>query len=378
MEPVVSPTGLETTPLDAFHRARGARMVPFAGTAMPLHYAGGIIAEHHHCRGQAALFDVSHMGQVVLRGAQAASALEALLPGDIRGLKEGRLRYCLFTNEAGGIEDDLMVTRRADDLYLVVNAARKAADVARLRAHLEPVGVAVEPLAGQALLALQGPKAAEVMARLAPETAALKFMTAMWARPAGVKAWISRSGYSGEDGFEVSIAAEEAPALAEALLAQPEVALAGLGARDSLRLEAGLCLYGQDIDATTTPLEAGLGFAISPRRREDGGFLGAPVILRQFQEGVDRQRVGLTLDGRQPARQGAEIVNEAGEAIGTVTSGGYGPTRGAAIAMGYVPPAYGEPGTRLGLVVRGKPLAATVAALPFVPHRYVRQAKGQS
>jgi aminomethyltransferase len=373
---------LAATPLDALHRALGARMVPFAGYAMPVQYdmagtlaercRGGVLAEHLHCRSQAALFDVSHMGQARLEGAEAAVALEALVPGDIAGLKPGRQRYTLFTNEAGGIVDDLMVANPGDDsLFLVVNAARKAVDYAHLKLRL-PESVKLIELPDRALLALQGPMAAAVMARVGPGATALPFMGFAAVSVAGIPCWVSRSGYTGEDGFELSVPAAQAEALARALLAQPEVAPAGLGARDSLRLEAGLCLYGNDLDEVTTPIEAGLTWAIGKRRKMGWDFLGAAVLRDQLDVGPPRLRVGLKPDGRAPARAGATVVDAAGNEAGIVTSGGFSPSLGAPIAMGYVRRDLAADGTKLFLLVRGKTLPATVVPMPFVPHRYIR------
>jgi len=365
------PAPLRRTPLHAVHIARGARMVPFAGYEMPVQYAAGILAEHLHTRAQAGLFDVSHMGQATLRGADAARALEALVPGDLDGLGLGRTRYTLLLNETGGILDDLMATRTADGLSLVVNASRKEADFAHLRERL-PRGIAVEPLIDWALLALQGPLAATVLARHAPGIDRLAFMAATEASVAGTRCWVTRSGYTGEDGFEISLAADAAPALAEALLAEPEVAPVGLGARDTLRLEAGLCLYGHDIDEGTTPVEAGLSWTIGKRRRSEGGFPGADAVLRQLSDGPRRKRVGIRPDGRAPAREGTDIVDDSGRSVGRVTSGGFGPTVGAPIAMGYVRAEQARQGEPLSLVVRGVARPARVAPLPFVPHRYHR------
>ncbi len=361
---------LKHTPLYDLHVAQGARMVPFAGYLMPVQYARGILAEHRHTRELAGLFDVSHMGQLRIPGEGAAAALERLVTGDIRGLAPGQMRYTLLTNDQGGILDDLMVTRREDDLLLVVNAARKAFDVAHLRAGLE--GFDVELLDDRALLALQGPAAAAVMARLAPAAAELTFLGAAAVEVAGIPCWVSRSGYTGEDGFEISVADAHAVELAERLLAEDEVAPIGLGARDSLRLEAGLCLYGHDIDETTTPVEAALVWAISKPRRACGDFPGAAVILEQLERGAPRRRVGIRPEGRAPVREGAEIVDDAGAVIGRITSGGFGPSVGGPVAMGYVATRYAKPGERVGVSLRGRTVAAEVAKLPFVPHRYVR------
>jgi len=370
LTPAAAPP-LRQTPLHALHRSLGARIVPFAGYAMPLHYPTGILAEHRHTRAAAGLFDVSHMGQLRLAGADPAAALEALVPGDITGLAPQRQRYTMLLDAQGGILDDLMVTRRADGLHLVVNAARQDADLEDIGARLGPEA-AVERLDDRALLALQGPDAAAVLSRLAPGLARLPFMAAAEATLAGASCLVTRSGYTGEDGFEISLPAAGAEALAETLLAAPEVKPIGLGARDSLRLEAGLCLWGHDIDATTTPIEAELGWTIGQRRRREGGFPGAAIILRQLAEGPARRRVGIRPDGPAPAREGAPIVDADGREIGRVTSGGFGPSIGAPIAMGYVETAHAGVGAPLALIVRGAPRAARVAALPFVPHRYFR------
>jgi aminomethyltransferase len=367
---------LARTPLYALHRELGARMVPFAGYEMPVQYSDGIIKEHLHTRSKAGLFDISHMGQARLAGAARAKALESLVPVDVVGLVPGRQRYALFTNEAGGILDDLMIANFGDHLLLVVNAARKAQDFAHLHAHLRD-RCEVEELPDRALLALQGPSAGAVLARLAPETEATIFMSAMRVKLAGAPCQISRSGYTGEDGFEISVPAAHAEKLARALLAEPDVAPIGLGARDSLRLEAGLCLYGHDIDIRTTPVEADLAWALSKSRRtggaRPGGYPGADTIMREIREGVDRKRVGLLPQGRMPVREGAEIVEAGGRAVGKVTSGGFGATVGAPIAMGYVEAALAAPGTPLHAIVRGQPVPLSVAALPFVPTRYKRR-----
>lgn len=370
----IAPTDtLETaikTPLFDWHQAQGGKMVPFAGYAMPVRYRAGIMAEHEQARAKAALFDVSHMGQARLVGGDPAAALERLIPGDIQALDVSRMRYTQFTNETGGILDDLMVTRRADDLFLVVNAAVKERDFAVLEAGLAGSGTELEVLEGRAMIALQGPQAASVLARLAPDSAKLVFLQGAALDLDGIPAFVTRSGYTGEDGFELYIAESDAVALAERLAQEPEVAPAGLGARDSLRLEAGLCLYGHDIDESTTPIEAGLAWSISKRRRAEGGFPGDAVVQQQLAEKPGRRRVGLRLDGRAPAREGAEIVAD-GQTIGTVTSGGFAPTLGQPIAMGYVPRALAAADTVLSLMVRGKPLTATVAKMPFVETHYV-------
>ena len=346
-------------------------MVGFAGYDMPVQYPSGIIAEHLHTRAQAGLFDVSHMGQVRLHGAAAAAALEALVPGDIAGLASNRMRYTLLLDEAGGILDDLMATRLDDGLMLVVNAARKDADIAHLMARLEPA-IAVEPLSDRALLALQGPAAAAVLARHAPGIERLPFMSAAEIAVAGIACFVTRSGYTGEDGFEISPAAADAVALAELLLAEPEVAPIGVGARDTLRLEAGLCLYGHDIDETTTPIEAGLAWTIGKRRRTGGGFPGHAAIMRELAEGPARRRVGIRPDGRAPAREGTAIVDPAGRPLGHITSGGFGPSVGGPVAMGYVAAPAAAEGTALAAIVRDVARPAHVARLPFVPSRYYR------
>lgn len=366
---------LARTPLHALHRELGARMVPFAGYDMPVQYPNGILKEHLHTRTAAGLFDVSHMGQVRLAGAGAAAALESLVPVDVVGLAVGRQRYALFTNDDGGILDDLMIANFGDHLLLVVNAACKAQDFAHLHAHLDGRCEMTE-LTDRALLALQGPQAGAVLARLAPETASLTFMTVGRATLAGAACTISRSGYTGEDGFEISVPADRAEALARLLLAEPEVAPIGLGARDSLRLEAGLCLYGHDIDPTTTPVEADLAWALSKARRSGGaragGYPGAATILRQLEAGVTRKRIGLRPQGRMPVREGADLVDADGRVVGKVTSGGFGPSVGAPVAMGYVEAKLAALGTGLNAIVRGQPVPVTLAALPFVPTRYQR------
>lgn len=360
------------TALNALHRTLGARMVPFAGYDMPVQYPDGIIAEHNWTRSHAGLFDVSHMGQVVLRGAQAVAAIETLVPGDIQALKPGTMRYTMFTNAQGGILDDLMVTKRAEDeLFIVVNAGCKDADIAHMRAHL-PADVTLDYLSDRALLALQGPDAKTVMARLAPASTRLVFMTGAAMTVAGFDAFVTRSGYTGEDGFEISVANADVEALAKKLLAQPEVKPIGLGARDSLRLEAGLCLYGHDIDTMTTPIEAVLAWTISKRRRAEGGFPGASVIQKQLAETAARKRVGIRPQGRAPVREGAKIFDPQGRAVGIVTSGGFGPSVGAPVAMGYVETAFAQPGQAVQLDLRGKMVAAEIAALPFSPHRYAK------
>ena len=360
-----------TLPLDQWHRAQGARMVPFAGYAMPIQYEG-IIAEHRWTRESAGLFDVSHMGQLIIAGREAEKGLETLLPADLSILKEGRLRYSLLLTEDGGIIDDLMVTRRGDHFYMVVNGATKAGDIEHLRAKL-PEGVVVDHMKEQALLALQGPRAADALSRVAPGVEELGFMSGGAFEVAGGIAWISRSGYTGEDGFEISVPATRVVELADLLLAQPEVKPIGLGARDSLRLEAGLPLYGHDLDTSTTPVEADLGFAISKRRRMEGGFPGFFRIAKELESGPVRRRVGLAVLGRQPVREGAMVVDDEGNDVGQVTSGGFSPMLEVPIAMAYVPAASAEPGTSVRLASRGKIFEAKVVPMPFVPHRYNRK-----
>lgn len=375
-----TPKPLKTTPLDAWHRRLGARMVEFAGYAMPVQYdfkdglaarcRGGVMAEHLHTRAAAALFDVSHMGQARLHGATAGAALERLVPGDILGLKPGRQRYTLLTNEAGGIKDDLMVANLGEEtLFLVVNASRKDDDFAHIAANL-PAGVTLERAEDRALLALQGPEAVAVLTALAPDAAQFRFMAAGPLTIAGIPCLVSRSGYTGEDGFEISVPADAAETLADALLSHDAVVPAGLGARDSLRLEAGLCLYGNDIDELTTPVEAGLTWVIGKRRKLHWDFPGALAIRDQLDNGAARHRIGIRPEGRAPARALTDILAIDGTAAGVVTSGGFGPSLGAPVAMGYVRKDLAHDGTPLHLIVRGKSLPATVAPLPFVPHRY--------
>ena len=359
----------KATPLDRLHRAFGAKMVPFAGYVMPLHYADGILAEHNWVRGGAAVFDVSHMGQAEVKGADAASLLEALVPGDIAGLKPGRMRYTMLTNDRGGIIDDMMATRRDDRIALVVNASRKDFVFPYLAERLKG-RARFEIHSDRALIALQGPASAAVLARLAPAAASLAFMAGADMPVAGIACFVTRSGYTGEDGFEISLAAEFAEKLAERLLDDARVKPAGLGARDSLRLEAGLCLYGQDLDETTTPVEADLAWAIGRRRRAEKNFPGADAILRQLSEGPERLRVGIRPEGKAPARAGAVLARPDGASVGAITSGGFGPTVGGPVAMGYVAPDAARPGTLLAAIVRDKPLPARVVPLPFVPHRY--------
>jgi aminomethyltransferase len=368
-------SNLKSTVLHDLHVARGGKMVPFAGYEMPVQYPAGILTEHRHTRTQASLFDVSHMGQVTLRGpdgfASAATALERLVPGDIAGLAPGRMRYTMFTNENGGILDDLMATNVGDYLFLVVNAACKDADIAHLKAGLSG-DIEIGVLEDRALIALQGPAAAEVLSRYARDAARMPFMSALPFEIDGSRLAVTRSGYTGEDGFEISVPAADAVRIAELLLGEAEVEPAGLGARDSLRLEAGLCLYGHDIDATTTPVEAALTWSIGKRRREEGGFPGDAVVRDQIENGVSRKRVGILPDGRAPAREGTEITDAAGVAIGSVTSGGFGPSADRPVAMGYVATEYSAKETAVQLVVRGTPRPGKISTMPFVPHRYFR------
>jgi len=370
---------LQRTPLYAQHLALGAKMVPFAGYEMPVQYPLGVLKEHLHTRAQAGLFDVSHMGQAFLVGpdhAATAAALEGLVPADILNLKPGHQRYTQLLDEDGGIIDDLMVTRSASAgdegrLFLVVNASRKEVDYAHIAAHL-PHAVRLEAMPDRALLAVQGPAAAQILASRCPLASRLSFMTATSTRIGELDCHISRSGYTGEDGFEISVPAANAAGLWDLLLRADELKPIGLGARDSLRLEAGLCLYGHDIDETTSPIEAGLGWSLQKRRRDEGGFPGAKRIQDELAHGPKRRRVGIRPEGRAPAREGTEVLSPTGERIGVVTSGGFGPSVTGPVAMGYVEASHAEVGTPVNLMVRGKALPAAIAPLPFVPHRYVR------
>lgn len=369
------------TPLIDLHLSLGAKMVPFAGFEMPVQYPLGVMKEHLHCRAAAGLFDVSHMGQVILRGesyAQVALALEALIPVDILGLADGRQRYGFFLNDHGGIEDDLMLARRGDEVFMVVNAACKTADIARMRTALEPQGITVEEVTSRALLALQGPQAEAALAEIVVEAAAMTFMDVAIFPSAYGPLWVSRSGYTGEDGFEISVGAQESEALARRLLEDARVEAIGLGARDSLRLEAGLCLYGHDMDAAVTPAAAALTWAIQKVRRSGGaragGFAGAEVVLAELQNGAVMRRVGLLPEGRAPMREGVELflTQEGGAPVGRVTSGGFGPTVGGPVAMGYLPTEAAETGTVVYGELRGKRMPVRVAALPFVPANFKR------
>ncbi|AYC32481.1 glycine cleavage system aminomethyltransferase GcvT [Pseudomonas cavernae] len=367
---------LARTPLHALHLELGARMVPFAGYDMPVQYPLGVLKEHQHTRAQAGLFDVSHMGQIILRGQGAAQALESLVPVDILELPAGLQRYALFTDGHGGILDDLMVANAGDQLVLVVNAACKEQDLAHLRQHIGEHCEVESLFKTRALLALQGPQAVEVLARLAPQVRSMTFMQFAQLQLLGVDCYVSRSGYTGEDGFEISVPTAQAEALARRLLAEPEVEAIGLGARDSLRLEAGLCLYGHDMSTATTPIEASLGWALSKARRSDGtragGFPGAERIFAQQRDGVARKRVGLLPQERTPVREGAQIINADGHAIGQVCSGGFGPSLGAPLAMGYLSSDQATLGNEVWALVRGKRVAMHVAKTPFVPQRYYR------
>jgi aminomethyltransferase len=373
---------LKRTPLHALHVSRGGKMVPFAGYDMPVQYATGVLREHLHTRAAAGLFDVSHMGQIVLRPKSgkvedAALALERLVPQDIVGVAAGRQRYAQFTNAAGGLLDDLMVANFGDHLFVVVNAACKAEDEAHLRANLSDVCV-IEPLVDRALIALQGPKAAPVLEKFCAEAPAMRFMDAGPRAVDGIDCFVSRSGYTGEDGFEISVPAEHAEALATALLKNSDVLPIGLGARDSLRLEAGLCLYGHDIDTTTTPVEGALEWSIQKSRRHGGarasGFPGADTILQQLEKGAPRRRVGLKAEGRAPVREGAPLFADAASSmqIGSITSGGFGPSVNGPVAMGYLPTSCATAGELVFAEVRGQRLPLRVAAMPFVPNTYKR------
>ncbi|MDP2698788.1 glycine cleavage system aminomethyltransferase GcvT [Thalassospira sp.] len=364
-------TELLRTPLYDLHVELGAKMVPFAGYDMPVQYPLGVKGEHLHTRARAGLFDVSHMGQVRLVGEHRVAELEKLVPGDVAVLKPGRTRYSAFTNDDGTILDDLMITNAGDSLFLVINAGCKDDDIVHMRANLDH-GVSLIELDDRALMALQGPDAAKVLTRFAPEVADMKFMSFAEIPVAGIPCFVTRSGYTGEDGYEISVPGDQAEKLARLLLAEDEVEAIGLGARDSLRLEAGLCLYGHDIDTTTTPVEADLNWIINKRRREEGGFRGADVILDQLANGADRKRVGIKPEGKAPAREHTPVLDGDGNEIGEITSGGFGPTVDAPVAMGYVDIEFATPGTRVDLMVRGKARPAEIVALPFAPHRYYR------
>ena len=375
-----SDAALKRTPLYDVHVAAGAKIVAFAGYEMPVQYPLGVLREHQWTREKAGLFDVAHMGVAFLQGpdhATAAAALEALVPADILALKPGQQRYSQLLADDGGILDDLMVTRAPEptadgSLVLVVNAACKDQDYAHIRARL-PAGVTLFVASERALLALQGPAAAAVLGEHIPSIASLAFMSGTYATLLGQTAFVTRSGYTGEDGFEIAVPAAHAADIWRALAGHALVQPIGLGARDSLRLEAGLCLYGHDIDRTTSPVEAALTWSIQKRRREGGGFPGAARIQRELKDGPSRLRVGIRPEGRAPAREGTEIIAPTGEAIGKITSGGFGPTVNGPVAMGYVATPHAKPGTKVAVVVRGKPLPAEIAPMPFAPHRYVRK-----
>ncbi len=377
-----SESALKRVPLHDLHVARGAKIVPFAGYEMPVQFTAGVLKEHLHTRNSAGLFDVSHMGQILLRPKSgkvedAALALERLVPQDILGVASGRQRYAQFTNDSGGILDDLMVANFGDRLFLVVNAACKTADEAQLRANLSDICI-VEPLHDRALIALQGPKAVAVLTNIAPSLPAMKFMDAGPHRVLDIDCFVSRSGYTGEDGFEISVPAKDVERLAAALLDDPAVLPIGLGARDSLRLEAGLCLYGHDIDTTTTPVEGALEWSVQKSRRNGGpragGFPGAEIVLKQLEAGASRRRVGLKAEGRAPVRENAPLFADrsSSEKIGVVTSGGFGPSINAPVAMGYLPGSLAAEGTLVFAEVRGQRLPMRVSPMPFVPHSYKR------
>jgi aminomethyltransferase len=362
---------LEKLPLDRWHREHGARMVPFAGYEMPVQYEG-IIAEHLWTRENAGLFDVSHMGQLLIHGPSVDASLELLMPGDFKAAADMKPKYSLLLDEDGGIIDDLMATRRGDDFYVVVNGATKHGDIADMERRL-PGGVVVDYMKEQALLALQGPRAAEVLEGIVPGVSELGFMQAGPFNWNGRSLWISRSGYTGEDGFEISVPANAAAELADAITANELAKPIGLGARDSLRLEAGLPLYGHDLDTRTTPVMAGLTFAINKRRRAEGGFAGAMRILAELENGPVEKRVGFEIEGRQPVREGALVLDGEGNEVGRITSGGFSPSLQRPIAMGYVAAPFAEPGTALKLEQRSKLFDARVVPMPFVPHRYHRK-----
>jgi aminomethyltransferase len=365
------PQQLDKLPLDSWHRARGGRMVPFAGYEMPVQYEG-IIAEHLWTRENAGLFDVSHMGQLFVHGPRVDIELEKLMPGDFRAAADMKPKYSLLLDEEGGIIDDLMATRRGDDFYIVVNGATKHGDIADMQRRL-PEEIVIDYMKEQALLALQGPRAAEVLEGIVPGVSELGFMQASPFHWRGHNLWISRSGYTGEDGFEISVPASAAAGLADEITANELAKPIGLGARDSLRLEAGLPLYGHDLDHRTTPVMAGLTFAINKRRRADGGFAGAMRILAELENGPIEKRVGFDIEGRQPVREGALVLDGEGNEVGKITSGGFSPSLQRPIAMGYVAAPLADEGTSVKLEQRGKLFDARVAPMPFVPHRYHRK-----
>lgn len=361
---------LKRTPLYDLHVELGGKLVDFAGWEMPVQYPSGIMTEHHQCRQKAALFDVSHMGQVILTGENVGEKLEALCPQAYATLKPGKARYGFFTNEEGGIMDDLIVSNAGDYYFVVVNAALRHQDIPHLRDNLD--GVEVTEITDHALVAVQGPSAEDVVGTLCPAARDLKFMETTMGEINGVTCRISRLGYTGEDGYEISIPEGNAIEISRAFLAHEDCEPAGLGARDSLRLEAGLCLYGNDIDQGTSPIEASLSWAIQKRRKEEGGFPGADRIQKEIADGAARKLVGIRPEGRAPARQGVEVQCADGNTIGAITSGGFGPTVGAPVAMGYVSAGHGTPGEKVNLIIRGKAQPAQIVALPFVQQNYKR------
>lgn len=358
------------TPLYDLHVELGGKMVDFAGWEMPVQYPMGIMGEHKQCREKAALFDVSHMGQVILRGENVGEKLETLCPQAYATLKEGKARYGFFTNEDGGIMDDLIVSNAGDHYFVVVNAALRHQDIPHMQANLD--GVEVTEIFDRALVAVQGPKAEDVVGNLCPAARDLKFMETTVADIDGVECRISRLGYTGEDGYEISIPEADAIRISKLFLVHEDCEPAGLGARDSLRLEAGLCLYGNDIDQSTSPIEASLSWAIQKRRKEEGGFPGAARIQKELAEGPSKKLVGIKPEGRAPARQGVEVQSEGGDTLGTITSGSFGPTVGGPVAMGYVAADHAQPGTKVNLIIRGKAQPAEIVALPFVTQNYKR------
>ncbi|MGI9522438.1 MAG: glycine cleavage system aminomethyltransferase GcvT [Hyphomicrobiaceae bacterium] len=358
------------TPLYDLHIELGGKIVNFGGWELPVQYATGIVAEHTQCRKKAALFDVSHMGQVVLQGDNITAAFETLVPSDLQSLRPGKARYTVFTNDTGGIRDDLIVSNVGESLFVVVNGAVRDQDVSYMRAKLD--GIKVTELVDRALVAVQGPAAVRVVSSLAPAATSLTFMETLETNILGHACRVSRLGYTGEDGFEISMDADRAIEVSRALLAHEDCAPAGLGARDSLRLEAGLCLYGSDLDVGTSPVEAQLSWIIQKRRREERGFPGAERVMSELADGPARKLVGFRPQARAPARKGCEVQAMDGRAIGKVTSGGFSPTLGKPISMGYVTSEHALPGTPINIIVRDKPLIANVVALPFVPHNYKR------
>ncbi len=360
---------MQKTPLYDLHVELGGKMVEFAGYQMPVQYPAGVLSEHQHTRESASLFDVSHMGQLILKSTVLGAELEKLVPSSIQNLTQGQTRYTVLLNEEGGILDDLLVTHRGDHLYLVVNASRKDEDLAYLRQHLD---AEINYIEERSLIALQGPKAVDVLSALNPVCATMKFMTGQTLELAGMSVYITRSGYTGEDGFEISVHNNDVEELSRLLLESEFVKPAGLGARDSLRLEAGLCLYGHDMDETINPIQAGLRWIIQKRRREEKGFPGADKILDQLENGPEKIRVGIKPEGRAPAREGVEIVDSDGNKIGVVTSGGFGPTVQGPVAMGYVEASKSGIGEKINLMIRGKAMPANIVEMPFAPHRYYR------